>query len=523
MTSTKMIEITTCEVDVNDAALAALRGHANLFQRGGRLVQVLTDERDGAPRVRVVPDATLREELTRCVDFVSGARKPAHPPRWLVGALSQRGNYPGIRYLRGVIEGSAFVAGGHVVSRGGYDDASNLFNARANAAFALDTTTPSHALADRLLDLVADFPFARAEGRSIWLALLLTWLARHAIKGPVPLFLFDANSPGTGKSRLADLASILACGRPMARQPVPTDPEETRKLITSIALSGQPAVLLDNVVGSLGSGQLDAALTSDTWSDRLLGGNELVELPLTAIFVATGNNIELRGDLPRRCLYCRLESPVERPEERQGFRHADLLGFARANRDELVSAALTLLVRNARDDSAARNVSPFGSFEAWSRVVRGTIALAGLPDPCATRGDAPSAQEQASAALHLILRHLETTDTPATARELAAVPALREALEVLAPPRNQGDPINPHALGQSLARHRDTIVCGLCLRRFGSTSPVRWRAERVDRGVNGVRGAELLPNEAETNGSANGAARPHQPHQPHPPLTGGAS
>ncbi len=59
-------------------------------------------------------------------------------------------------------------------------------------------------------------------------------------------------------------------------------------------------MLIDNVSGSLGSPTLDRALTAETWRDRLLGGNEQVSVPLEVTWLATGNNLRLTGDTPRR-------------------------------------------------------------------------------------------------------------------------------------------------------------------------------------------------------------------------------
>ena len=46
-----------------------------------------------------------------------------------------------------------------------------------------------------------------------------------------------------------------------------------RKKITTLAVEGERLVMLDNLAGAVGNDVLDAALTSDPWKDRLLGGN----------------------------------------------------------------------------------------------------------------------------------------------------------------------------------------------------------------------------------------------------------
>ena len=57
-------------------------------------------------------------------------------------------------------------------------------------------------------------------------------------------------------------------------------------------------------------------------------------LPATTIWCAAGNNVQLSGDMGRRTLLCRLESPLENPEERPAdeFCHPNLLDWIQRER-----------------------------------------------------------------------------------------------------------------------------------------------------------------------------------------------
>src|SRR4029078_7193213 len=99
----------------------------------------------------------------------------------------------------------------------------------------------------------------------------VTPIARFALDGPAPLFLFDANIRGAGKGLAADASSLIAPGDILATASYSHDGAEMRKVITSVALAGDRAVLLDNIGGAFGLPSLDAALTSTKWKDRLLG------------------------------------------------------------------------------------------------------------------------------------------------------------------------------------------------------------------------------------------------------------
>jgi hypothetical protein len=93
--------------------------------------------------------------------------------------------------------------------------------------------------------------------------------------------------------------------------------------------------------------------------------------------VATGNNPQFSNELARRLVRIRLDAHVDQPWLREGFRHADLLGWVRQNRARLVAACLTL----GRAWIAAgrpRHRQTLGSFEAWAQTVGGILEVAGI-------------------------------------------------------------------------------------------------------------------------------------------------
>src|SRR5262249_19896539 len=151
---------------------------------------------------------------------------------------------------------------------------------------------------------------------------------REAINGCVPMFVLDAPAAGTGKGLAADIVAMIGTGRLAAKaaEPDARGDDEWRKRLTALLLEGAGVVVLDNVEKPIGSPSLAAALTTTSWSDRILGSTRMVTLPNRAVWIATGNNVRLRGDLPRRCVRVRLDAKVARPWDRSGFRHADLLG-----------------------------------------------------------------------------------------------------------------------------------------------------------------------------------------------------
>ena len=139
--------------------------------------------------------------MWRKFDKRSEGWEHGHPPAWAVSGIFSRGHWPGVRRLVGVTEAHALRADGSILDVPGYDHAAGLLF-HPNGAFLPVPTSPTRADAlsalSELKEAVCDFPFAKDEHRSTWIAALLTPLARQAFDGCAPLFLFDANVAGSG-------------------------------------------------------------------------------------------------------------------------------------------------------------------------------------------------------------------------------------------------------------------------------------------------------------------------------------
>ncbi|MDP9001759.1 MAG: hypothetical protein M3O46_16800, partial [Myxococcota bacterium] len=333
---------------------------------------------------------------------------------------------------------------------------------------------------DQLLEVVVDFPFAKEEHRSAWLAFLLTLIARPAIAGCIPLIDTDATTAGTGKGKLIDAASIIATGREATKTPLPSDDDEFRKRITSLVSEGEGLAVLDNVTSTVNSAALDAALTATMWKDRVLGRSATVTAPNLLVWAVTGNNVQLGADTARRTLHIRLESRVESPENRSDFRHPDLLAWVRDNRPRLVTAALTILRGYFADGAKDMGVKPWGSFEGWSRTIANCVVWAGLPDPQATRLELASMADATNNSLSALIEgwsrlapegglsaksaiavlytadHMRGTSPPDGHDDL------RETIETIIA-TSQGKQPSAARLGYTLRRFRRRIVGGRML------------------------------------------------------------
>ena len=278
-------------------------------------------------------------------------------------------------------------ADGSILGRPGYDPATRLFHRPMPGLTLPDIPEkPSQEDAARAAnfiheELLYDFPFADDASWANIFAALLTPVVRHAIPGPVPIAVKDTPQAGTGKTMLQDIVAIVATGRggPMLSPPMRRDSdEEWSKVITSALLKGSTIIIFDNCDGLLRSPSLAMAVTARVYGARILGSNRQVEMPINVSWYVNGNNIQLGGDLPRRCYWIRLDARMSRPWKRTDFKHKNLISWVMENRGKLIVALLTM----ARAWFVAGRPEPdcpvLGSFEVWCRTVGGILQFAGV-------------------------------------------------------------------------------------------------------------------------------------------------
>ena len=410
--------------------------------------------------------------------------------------------------LEAVVVSPVLRADGSILQEPGYDRTTGIIF-KPEVSFPTIPASPTRADAvaarDELLEAVEDFPFSSREHKASWVAGALTPLARYAYAGPSPLFLHDANVRGCGKSLLTDIMAIITTGREMARMTLPRDDDELRKRITALAMAGEPLVLIDNITGTFGSPSLDAALTATSWTDRILGQSAMAAgIPMFAVWYATENNVILAADTARRVCHIRLESPEENPEERTGFHHPDLLAWVRRERPRLTAAAVTILAGYCAAGRPNMKLTPWGSFEGWSDLVRSAVVWVGLADPGASRRELASVADREAIALRQLLDSWAELDplghgvtVAEVIRELAENPirheAVRSALFELAPPRD-GKTLNPRSVGNKLAHLRRRVAGGRCLDSKRTKLGALWFLRCGESGDTGDSGDTSQPS-----------------------------
>ncbi|MGB3329168.1 MAG: hypothetical protein WBA46_09460 [Thermomicrobiales bacterium] len=365
-------------------ALRAANDPPRLFNLGGHCTRVVAHDGPAAAQEMTI-DMMMGASARSAYWYKQTREHPmieALPLERVIRDMLVDANPPLPRLTR-ITRAPMFGRDGRVSVTPGYDDATGHYF----DAGGLTVTPPPDAPTDAEIagalallrdDLLHDFPFAGEADFANTLALMLNPFVRDMIEGPTPLHLIEAPVAGTGKGLLAAIAMLPALGTSPTLMPPSTHEEETRKRLMSVAMALPDAVLIDNVAETLDSASLSAMLTAyPTWSDRVLGKSENRTIPITATWIATGNNPSRSREMARRIVTIRLDSQEERPELRRDFKHPRLLRWATRHRAELVAACLTL-VRAWVSRGAKPGPVVMGSFDAWAEVHSGIQQMCGV-------------------------------------------------------------------------------------------------------------------------------------------------
>src|SRR5262249_13614610 len=158
----------------------------------------------------------------------------------------------------------------------------------------------------------------------------------------------SAPSYGAGKSLLQETISVVSTGQRATSITYGHSREELEKRVDSVVLAGDPIVCLDNISASLGGDNLCAFVTSAFERVRVMGRTDVVTVPCSTFWMASGVNLSVRGDMVRRSMIARIDPNTANPEKRTGFKIPRLIEYVTENRMRLLSAVFTVLRGHAR-------------------------------------------------------------------------------------------------------------------------------------------------------------------------------
>jgi len=488
---------TAGELAIRTAGLA-------IFQRGNSLMRPVVQEVPAARGRMTVSAALLEITPPSMIDALCGvatwekydARAEdfvrINPPMAVAATILSRAGMWTLPRIVGVVTTPTLRPDGSILSAPGYDPETRLYHATDRTvtltdAVHLPNVDDAEAALLDLKELLTDFPFTSEVSRAVALSGLITPVVRGAMS-VVPLHAFRANTAGTGKSYLTDVASAIATGRPCPVASAAPDEAETEKRIAGLLLAGYPLVSLDNCNGELGGDLLCQAIERPFIRIRPLGASEIVEIESRATLFATGNALRVRGDMTRRTIVSDLDAEMERPELR--IFATDPFADVIADRGRYVSAAI-VIVRAYILAGSPGKLPSIASFNDWSNMVRSALVWLGCADPAesmnAAREDDPELAELRE--IVGLWRAAIPAGEARTVKEVAdegmrhkptemgeptdlAHPEFRDALLRLAGERGA---INTKKLGRWLMNREGRIVDGHRVRRKGEAHGGVWR------------------------------------------------
>jgi hypothetical protein len=365
------------------------------FEIGGRKVRLRDpDPADG----RIVPEEfdtkNMVSELNDNIRWI----KPGGKGRDQIGkadsaVADQILNQSDLHFppLVGFVNSPYFSENGDLIAKRGYNASAQMFY-NPPAGFELPDLPEPPTLADvkdaRALveeHVFIDFPWGDGvngvdpDGKSsrahAW-ALLLQQFMRPMIPGNLPISFIQKPEMGTGASLLIQSIMRIAFGRVVGTQTEKSSPEEMRKALTAIALSGDPVACFDNLNAHVHGAALANFITCGVWEDRLLGTNQTVRARILCTTILAGNNVAMSPEIARRCVPLVIDAGRD-PKERASFRH-NLDTWIPEHRAELVRACLVLIRYWISEGCPKWRGKALPSFEGYSRVMGGLLECVGI-------------------------------------------------------------------------------------------------------------------------------------------------
>jgi hypothetical protein len=371
--------------DVSIQALVEQNSPPVFYRQGGQVTEVFRNEKHHTT-LKPVSNVRMKERLAEVAEWLNADQSThIHPPAAAGSVLleTQELHLPPVEM---VTEIPVLRSDGKFTLNQGYDRLARVFFAPSTKLgfFKVPDTATSEDVREAFewfAKLLGDFPFVENADKTNVLAFMLTPIIRPIVEGPTPMAAVSAPRPGTGKTLLVDSIVRMLIGRPPSTLKLGDDEDEAEKRITAHLLKGPQFSFLDNIkTGTkLDSAALATVLTAATWSGRVIGTSKMPDLPNSATWVATGNNLQLGGEIAQRSYLIELDAKMERPRDRDvnSFAVPNLLSWVAEHRVELLTRAL-ILVRAWTQAGAPETSSPtLGSFEDWSHKIGGIMAILG--------------------------------------------------------------------------------------------------------------------------------------------------
>lgn len=286
--------------------------------------------------------------------------------------------------VRGITTVPLMCRDGSFTTEPGYDERTKHFHApRTSVSMPSEVTADDVAEAKKFIvdTLLGDFAWQARSDKAAFLASMFIPMLRGTTNAPTMMWVLTATGAGSGKSLLVKILEKLFGYDELGWS---TSDTEMSKKITAALMSGtSPICRCDNVPNGhkIGHASISRLITSEEWSDRVLGASKNVKLPNGRLWIFNGNNIRVADDNARRSVWVRLHSEDERPDRRDAdnFALGDLGVWL--DDDENVATLLRhllVLLRGWVQDGSPRSSDKIASFGPWPSMLGGILGWLGV-------------------------------------------------------------------------------------------------------------------------------------------------
>ncbi|EWM67982.1 MULTISPECIES: NAD-dependent epimerase/dehydratase family protein [unclassified Micromonospora] len=320
----------------------------------------------------------------------------------------------------------------------------------------------------------------------VYVALLATPILRHFTRSLTPFALIDATMPSSGKTILTAGPGMLYGQRVMNWAYAD---EELRKSITAVFAEQVGVVIWDNLAEGtvIDSAVLAQLVTNGVWSDRQLGASRNIATVNDRLWMATGNNLQVGGDMASRTVRVHLDPDMPRPELRDqtgfGIPHLDQWITVPANQLTVLWHLLVLVLDWTRQGAPKVKGLSMRQFTPWAQALGGFLAHHGIDGFLTNAAEVREIDEDETRwRAFLTTWHERHAGRPMTAADL------RRDAEPLHLGSDAHDPWD----GQFITTAAGRLPNPLQLGRLLTGQAGRWRGDHVIRAGRNERGDRAM-------------------------------
>ncbi len=486
-------EVETCQ--------EVMRQAGDIFERGGELFRAVPVKNVPSQKIKRSPNSMILQKisskwlklyLSGKVGFsriYKGNFESCNCPLEISDSICANAGDWNLPYLTGLLECPTVTPDGRIIKDKGYDAETGLLlidDLDINVEDKPAKEDIEQAMAT-VHDIISEYEFETKVDYAVAFSAILTSVTRRVLPTS-PFFAIDATKAGSGKTKFAECLSTVGTGRnPTLLNIPPNEPKEEEKRYDSVLIAGDSVILVDNVEHTVKSDRLCSIGTQESVGARLLGFSKFLTLPSNSMWIFTGNNIQFAGDITRRVLKTRINTKTENPEEREFEK--DCKQYTVDNRKQIVEAVITVLKAYHQADDKPK-LSAYGSYEEWSKFIRGACMWLGLADPVEAKRNIQNDDYEKNRLTALLeswyqafgnegLTVKQVCDKCGDIKENPKCEGLKDILFAYFPVKKDGS-LNSTSIGKFISKNNGTIENGYFFEKCGNfRNTTLWRCQTL--------------------------------------------